>query len=958
VNKPEKMQTVTDFLKQKRLLLIQILFTLLAFAAMAVFSYIFVSNIVYENLDRYSEAVFASAQTQVENDLTDSKNALGDFALAARSIILNGADIDIIRYLVYDMTDHFHMRRAELFGYEDMVEDLFIYLEAFPGDPVVISGFGWVFPDDADPKERLWFKDAMAAEGKVAMTAPFNSLRSGDLVITFSQAIFDDSGKLLGIAGLNIHINEIGQNILNTAMEYNGYGMLISQDLTIISHANHDFIGKHIGDPALPMTAFADDLIAGKDISDDTFTNWLGEETMIHIRRLPNGWYLGLLTPRGPFYQVIDDMMFFLGVLGFVLAAILIIILIQIDKAKDRAREESTQKSAFLANMSHEIRTPLNAVIGLSELVLEADRWDEENKYKLEQINNAGRTLLSTVNDILDISKIESGKFELVPIMYDIPSVLNDASTQSLMHMGEKPIDFVMNISETLPTQLYGDELRIKQILNNLLSNALKYTREGTVELTVSSIKDGDVVWLTFIVRDTGIGIRQENMAILFNDYAQMDMAANRKIVGTGLGLSIAKRLAELMNGEITAESEYGKGSTFTVKLMQKHVTDEIIGAKVVESLKSFHYSEEKRKDFGITKRLRLPYARVLIVDDVITNLDVAQGLMKPYQMQIDCVTSGWEAVEAIYNENVHYNAVFMDHMMPGIDGIEATRLIREIGTDYAKNVPIIALTANAIVGNEEIFLNKGFQAFVSKPIEIGRLDAVIREWVRDKEQEKLYIRQDTEDEGETDMNDDTEILKHGADIYGLNIEKGLKRFNGDKEIYLSVLRSFAKNSVPLLEKMKTIYSDIDAAAEYETIVHGIKGSGGAICAEKVSEFASRLEDAAKSGDRDFISANNNSFIETATKLIEDIMDLFKKLNSEKTSEPEIKEKPDQELLETLKTACMNYDMNGVDKTISKLEVFDYKTDNDLILWLRENAEQTNFDEIVEKLTKYLSNNA
>jgi len=943
-------QTIKEKIKLKRLLVSQILFTALAFVLMVVLSYMFVSNIVQNDIKRYAETVFAYAQKQVESDIAVSENSLSGFAEVVRSNIINGADLEAIRHLTYDMAEFLQASKADIMGFEDLVEDLFIFLDGYTDDTLIISGFGWVFPADADPTTRLWYQAAMAADGALAMTAPFRSLRSGELVITFTRAIFDDNGERLGIAGLNVHINEVGQNIVNIALDSGGYGMLFAQDLTIIAHANPDFIGLHVGDPVLPMTQFASDLQEGKDVADDTFINWMGEETTAFVRRLPNGWYLGLLTPRGPFLRSLNDMMSILITLGLILAAVLIFILIQIDRAKDRASEESRQKSAFLANMSHEIRTPLNAVIGLSELVLEADEWTRESKYKLEQINNAGRTLLNTVNDILDISKIESGKFELIPIMYDIPSVLNDASTQSIMHMGDKPIDFIMNISENLPTQLYGDELRIKQILNNLLSNALKYTREGTVELTATCTRDGDDVWLTFKVRDTGIGIKQENMAILFNDYAQMDMAANRKIVGTGLGLSISKRLVELMNGEISAESEYGKGSTFTVRLMQKHVTDEIIGAQVAESLQTFHYAEDKRRSFSSVKRLKLPYAHVLIVDDVITNLDVAQGLMKPYEMQIDCVTSGWEAVEAIYNENVYYNAIFMDHMMPGIDGIEATRLIREIGTDYAKNIPIIALTANAIVGNEEIFLNKGFQAFVSKPIEIGRLDAVIREWVRDKEQEKLYTRND-EQETETDDEQDlgVDLLSYDGEIYGLYIEKGLRRFSNDADGYITIMRSFARNTPPLLEIAQEASEDQSRIAEYETIVHGIKGSSGSICAEKVYDMASDLEDAANSNDYYYIIANNAAFIEATKKLIDDINKVLDKVLSGQ-SKPK-KERPDKETLDKLREACISYDMNTVDETITELEAYEYETDSDLIVWLRKNAEQTNFDEIVERLS-------
>jgi len=942
------IQAIAQYIKLKRLLFSQMLFTAIAFIIMVVLSYFFVSNIVNGEIARYTESVILYAQARFEYDMTESKNSLGSFGRSIRSMILNGNDMEMLTNFTYDKAAFFHAARVSAEGADDIVEDLFAYIEGLPGESEVLSGFGWKFPEDQDPTDRPWYQGAVAAGGEVAVTSPYRSLRSKELVITFSQAIFDDNGERIAVVGLNMQISEIGDNIINIALDSGGYGMLIDPELTIIAHANPDFIGRDIYDPELPLMVFLDDIAAGKNIEGESFVNWMGEETIIYLRHLPNDWYVGLLTPRGPYYQSVNDMMIILSLLGAALAAALILILIQIDRAKDRASEESRQKSAFLANMSHEIRTPLNAVIGLSELVLETDEWNGESKYKLEQINNAGRTLLSTVNDILDISKIESGKFELVPVTYDIPSVLNDASTQSILHMGEKAIEFKMNISENLPTKLFGDELRIKQILNNLLTNALKYTREGTVELTADCVREGDSVWLTFKVSDTGIGIKQENMAMLFNDYAQMDLPANRKIVGTGLGLSIAKRLVELMDGQITAESSYGKGSVFTVRLLQKHVTDDMIGHDVVESLKSFHYSEDKRKSFSTTKRLSLPYARVLIVDDVVTNLDVAKGLMKPYQMEVDCVTSGWEAVEAVYNDNIRYNAIFMDHMMPGIDGIEATRLIREIGTEYAKNVPIIALTANAIVGNEEIFLNKGFQAFVSKPIEISRLDAVIKEWIRDKEQEKRYVRSD--DPGsDVEQAKVVDLLFFKDDIYGLNIEKGLRRFSGDTVAYISVLQSYARNTVPLLDSALETSASRERLRNYETIVHGVKGSSSGICADIVADLASALEDAAVAGDFDYITANNSAFIDTTKKLIADIEELLERIRVE-SGKPR-KEKPDKETLDKLREACINYEMNKVDEAISELEAYDYDTEEELVSWIRANAELTNFDEIVERLS-------
>ena len=622
-------------------------------------------------------------------------------------------------------------------------------------------------------------------------------------------------------------------------------------------------------------------------------------------------------------------------------------ILNNMEKLRMEAEEANKAKSAFLANMSHEIRTPLNAVIGLSDLILNSDEGlNEESRYRLEQINNAGATLLSTVNDILDISKIEAGKFELVPVKYDIPSMINDAVVQSILHRGEKPIEFVMDICENLPTHLFGDELRIKQILNNLLSNAFKYTLAGTVALTVNCVREGEDVLLNFIIKDTGVGIKQEDMTNLFNDYVQVDMGANRKVIGTGLGLSIANRLANLMDGNIAVESEYGKGSVFNVRLMQKHVTDDIIGPEVIKNLKNLSYSETSRQRLGALARISLPYARVLIVDDVVTNLDVAKGLMKPYNMQIDCVTSGWEAVEAMSNESIRYNAIFMDHMMPQMDGVEATKLIREMGTDYAENIPIIALTANAIMGNEEMFLSKGFQAFISKPIEISRLDAVIREWVRDKEQEKLYGREESSASLQQNNANRRVIEKI---VPGLDIEKGIKRFSGDIDAYLEVLLSYVKNTPPLLISSQEAGKNRDCLADYETIVHGIKGSSRAIFAGEIADMAEALEGAANSGKYDYIDANNSIFIETALKLITDIEKMLEEIDVGNLKPK--KEKPDNELLERLREACISYEMNKVDAVMAELETFDYESDGELVIWLRENVEQTNFDDIAVRLS-------
>lgn len=285
---------------------------------------------------------------------------------------------------------------------------------------------------------------------------------------------------------------------------------------------------------------------------------------------------------------------------------------------------------------------------------------------------------------------------------------------------------------------------------------------------------------------------------------------------------------------------------------------------------------------------------------------------------------------------------------MPGIDGIEATRLIREIGTEYAKNVPIIALTANAIVGNEEIFLNKGFQAFVSKPIEISRLDAVIREWVRDREQERFYVLPD-EQEVQGDFDEyHIDISSIGKEVPGLDVKKGLKRFSGDTTAYLSVLHSYATNTPPLLDSAQETSEDISRISEYETIVHGIKGSSRSIGADKVADAAEILELAAKACEFKTIADGNAAFIESAQSLIANINTVFEEMHAQ--SNKPVKEKPDREILQRLREACISYEMNKVDNAIAELEAFEYESGGELVEWLRTNAEQTNFDEIVERL--------
>ncbi|MDR1156971.1 MAG: response regulator [Oscillospiraceae bacterium] len=746
-----------------------------------------------------------------------------------------------------------------------------------------------------------------------------------------------------------------------------GEGTMIANIRPFMVEERHNYIERAKRDPSVKtMGEFYSQMIqGGRGVGE---YDYQGVERICFYMSITGssmGWVLGVVAPlsESPATHVQQGLM--LAALIFLALGFLASLLLSGGLAKpfskineqneslaelnEVAKHASEAKSRFLANTSHEMRTPLNAIIGLSELILNEGIADGEMRENLEKIHNSGATLLGIVNDLLDISKIESGKFELIPVEYDVPSMINDTISLNIMRIGDKSIKFVPVIDPTLPCRMFGDELKVKGIFNNLLSNAFKYTQEGIVEWRLSCERDGENVWVVSSVTDSGIGIRPEDVEKLFSDYNQVDTKSNRTIEGTGLGLAITKRVTEMMDGHIAVTSEYGKGSVFSVRFRQGFATDVPIGREVTEHLEHFEYLEQKRTWNANLVRIRLPYARVLVVDDVSTNLDVARGMMKSYGMQVDCVTSGPQAIALVRNEKVRYNAIFMDHMMPGMDGIEAVRIIREeIGTDYAKNVPIIALTANAIIGNDEMFLRHGFQAFLSKPIDIGRMDELIRRWVRDKEQEEaLTAAQNGEAAAEQEAAPAPAKPTKAWEIAGLDWKKGLERFLDDEDTYLEVLQSYAENTPSLLKQVRA-YSE-ETLPAYAVVVHGIKGSSYGVCADAVGKQAEALEHAAKAGDIAFVKANNEAFIRAAEQLITELSAMLETVD--KGTQKVKKEAPDTETLHRLQEACANFDMDGVDKAMDELKDYEYETQSDLITWLKDRVALMDLQQIQERLS-------
>ena len=670
------------------------------------------------------------------------------------------------------------------------------------------------------------------------------------------------------------------------------------------------------------------------------------------------GWSLGVVAPlpESPIENTAKGLII-VGLISFFLNLIAAIIgsnfikksFDKIEILKQEADAANKAKSSFLSTMSHEIRTPMNAILGISEIQLQNESLDPSVKEALEKIYSSGDLLLSIINDILDLSKIEAGKLELIIDKYDIASMISDTTLLNIMRISSKPIDFELNVDENTPAKLIGDELRIKQILNNLLSNAFKYTPAGKVKLSIhpENGKFSEEITLVIVVSDTGQGMTKEQVDKLFDEYSQFNKKANRKTEGTGLGMSITRNLIQIMNGTISVKSDPNKGSEFTVRIPQGKCDSDVLGIEAAKNLDKF---QMRNRDFlkkVQISREPMPYGKILIVDDVDANIYVAKGLLAPYEINIESSTSGFHAIERIKNGEV-YDIIFMDHMMPEMDGIEAVSHIRNSGY----KAPIVALTANAVGDQADIFLQNGFDDFISKPIDIRYLNQLLNKYVRDKQSEEV-LKEARMHKKETNPAQKTEIrltILENKEIEGIDILKGVKRFSGNEQIYIDVLDTYAQSVESMLDTIENVTEDTLVA--YRIKVHGIKGTSYDVFAEKTAQDALDLENAAKSGDFGFIKSHNGDFVNNTRTLINNIKEFLACLSSEKPKQK--KEAPEKNVLTDFYNASVKYDMDGMDAAMTELEKYQYDSGGDLVVLLREYIDMGNFQQITENLKKNL----
>lgn len=537
----------------------------------------------------------------------------------------------------------------------------------------------------------------------------------------------------------------------------------------------------------------------------------------------------------------------------------------QLIEEKVRAESASHAKSDFLANMSHEIRTPINAVLGMNEMIIREDHKaidlaESDPKLAQEALENisiyagdvkkAGHNLLAIVNDILDFSKIESGKMDIIEAPYQLSSLLNDVNNMILFKAQDKGLKFTVEVDPSIPDELSGDEVRIRQILTNLLNNAVKYTDKGSVSLKLRGLKqNNDTLSLTITVWDTGIGIKPEDKEKLFTKFQRLEMENNSTVEGTGLGLAITQRLVEKMNGSISVESEYGKGSIFTVTIPQKIVSDVPMGDIQIR------FEENRPGDRPYRESFRAPDAHILIVDDTRINLTVAVNLLKNTMIKIDTATSGSEAV--VKAENTKYDVIFMDQRMPKMNGTEALQRIRSTENGASQNVPVVCLTADAVIGAKERYLSEGFSDYLTKPIDNYALEKILIKYLPEEKVERVLEESGSVFGGNVSGEDEFDILRS----VGVEPRIGLKYCQDDSALYRSLLAEYSYGELEKAENLQKSYES-ENWHDYSIYVHALKSSSKMIGATSLSKLASKLEAAANSVDAGTIKTEHDSMME------------------------------------------------------------------------------------------------
>ena len=730
--------------------------------------------------------------------------------------------------------------------------------------------------DPENDAHDVWYSLFVEKNKPYDLDVDSDEMNQGQWTVFVNARIEDESGKLLGVCGVGVQMTNVQELFLTSEQEYgvkinfvdkNGLVQVDTEDINIENAwLGEDMFGQTETEEYIYQTTGSNEFVVTK------YVEYLG-------------WYLVVRSAPTAINREFVSIIVLNAILFlFVMAVLIFTVAVILGRTKrerdarekllivsERAVAANEAKSSFLSSMSHEIRTPINAVLGMNEMILrEAD--DERILEYSSNIQNAGKTLLALINSILDFSKIEEGKMEIVPVEYSTASMINNLVVSVMERAKSKGLDFIVDVDETLPAGLVGDDVRLSQVIMNILTNAVKYTETGHIRFTVRRDRqEGDSVWLYISVEDTGIGIRDEDRPKLFASFERLDEVKNHSIEGTGLGMAIVTKLLKLMDSEICVDSVYGVGSTFYFVIRQQVSDETPIGDYTKRLAKS------RRQDS--LESFQAPDAKILVVDDNDMNLKVAGNLLGLFGIRAQMAGSGSDALERV--KTGHYHLILLDHMMPEMDGVETLEKMRSdnLLTDDTK---VIALTANAVNGAREMYLSAGFDDYLSKPIEVARLEELL----------KKYLPEDIA-EGETDAVKDNGIMEFdpieewddeatGPDNLpgakeelvnmlkhiGLDTGAGLSFCVGDTSFYREILMDYVEAYQGVRTELDKYFEDSDWHG-FGIRIHALKSTSKTIGAIELSKRALSLEDAAEKGNESYIRENYLAFVQDYQELVQ-----------------------------------------------------------------------------------------
>ncbi len=875
----------SDYAKKERRYLLQYIATLALTLAC-------LTGVAYYTFSSFSELAKEDAIKIGENSVRNDAKALNNYLLKKRKLL------EISTMLVdYEMKQNAPVEKVEELltyvskSYESQAESSFTGLYGYVGGRYLDGGH-WTPPEGFSPTARPWYKEAFRARGEVALVSPYIDARTDKKMISVARRLSDRQSVL----SIDLELDELLKNIEASRHDKNGFWMIMDKDGLVVGHQDSTQEGKNYLTSDFWGTEYE---TLGRMILRANFKHFefslKDKDYIVFSDVVLNNWIMVKLSDE----TVLFERVRWILVRNIMISALLFLFIFLFSTTSFFNRRKllraSSAKSIFLANMSHEIRTPINGILGMNSIILK-ELGNGELKEYARNVQSAGQSLLSIVNDVLDISKIESGKMVLVPSEYDLFNVLSDCFNIIAPKATAKNLRFTVECDPEIPAGLWGDEVRIRQIMNNLLSNAVKYTEYGGVSLSVgydsmpsgNGVNAENSVMLKIVVKDTGIGIRAEDLDSIFGAFQRVDQKRNRNIEGTGLGLSLAKQLVTMCGGDITVRSHYGEGSTFIVSIPQVVLNAEPLGDFASRYKRAAAAENLKEETF------LAPDARILVVDDVSMNLKVFCGLLKDTKVKIDTAMNGAQCLELVQSR--HYDLIFLDHMMPVMDGLETYERMKELG-DYAnKNTPVVMLTANAIVGAKESYLKSGFADYLSKPIkewdlirmlkrylpesliltqeDVVRIDNMTQEPSPAKPAETVSQKTEPPQPSENmAVSSVPESLALTGNLLKdlenfLNVKLGMEYCINDEEFYKDMLREYLDGNKQ--NDIENSFSQEDWK-NYQILVHALKSTSLTIGAETLSENAKSLEFACKEGRYDYVKENHRLVMQAYSEMLKNI---------------------------------------------------------------------------------------